>query len=69
MKIKIQNGATETKLIFSDAENLNKAIIAIKNCIKYPEACPIMEYEDKTDNMIFTAEYLKNSLIIIPKFL
>lgn len=66
MTVKIQNGSTTITLSF-DHSTADEFITAINNCIKNPLKYPTIDYQDKTDKIIFTAEFLKNSLIIIPK--
>ena len=66
MKVKIQNGNRELILSFSE-ESGAKFVKAIHNCIGNPKSHPSINYEDAKDKIIITAEYLKNSLIIMPK--
>ncbi len=64
--IKIQNRFREIILQFSTFEKRSKMTEAINNCIKYPVEYPTIDYHDNSDHIIFTSEYLKQSLIVIP---
>ena len=55
---------TLTFLTESEREDMKKAI---QNCINLPLEYPLINYSDKSDDVIFTAEYLKESLIKFPK--
>ena len=64
--IKIQNESREAVLYFPNIEDRENMIKAINNCLIDSDNFPTLDYHDKTDHIIFTANYLKNSLIIIP---
>lgn len=66
INIKIQNGISAIVLNF-DEDSGRKFLTAVKNCLELPKTYPFIEYEDKKETIFFTAEYLKNSLISIPK--
>jgi hypothetical protein len=69
MKIKITNNIGEIILNFTDLSDLNSMKLAIKNCIDDSKNYPSINYSDRLDDIIFSADYLKNSLITIPKLL
>ncbi|AQW96673.1 hypothetical protein BBD31_01620 [Elizabethkingia anophelis] len=64
--VQILNGGRTTTLYFNEntIELFNRAV---KNCINHPRKYPSIDYSDQKDDIVFTAEYLKNSLIIYPK--
>ena len=66
--VKITNQINTTILSFIDGdgqyEKFKKAII---NCIEHPLEYPLINYSDKKDDIIFTAEYLKSSIIFFSK--
>lgn len=66
-KVIIQNCNTELILSFDTEIRRNLMIKAISNCINYPFKFQSIDYRDNKDHIILTAEYLKNSLIRIPK--
>jgi len=66
-KIIIQNGTRELVISFLDSETTIKMWVQIKCCIEQPDLYPLINYEDKFESYIFTSNYLKNSLIIMPK--
>lgn len=66
LEIKIQNRNRETILLFMSIEERAKMIEAINNCLNYPVEYPTIDYRDKSDHIIFTSVYLKESLIVIP---
>ena len=65
-KIKIQNHVRETILSFDTKEQRQVMIDAINNCLEDETNYPTIDYLDKQGKVIFTATYLKNSLIFIP---
>lgn len=65
-KIKIQNGARETILSFDTKEQRQVMVDAINNCLEDEGKYPTIDYQDRVSKVIFTATYLKNSLIFIP---
>jgi len=65
-KIEIQNRNTSIFLGFIADEERQLMVEAIKNCIKNPLDFPNIDYRDAQDYIIFTADYLKHSLIKIP---
>jgi len=65
-KVIIQNGNREMILSF-DEETKKEFIKAVNNCLKNSIKYPVVNYSDKKDDIIFTANYLKNSLILMPK--
>jgi len=65
-KIEIHNRNSTTFLGFATVEERQLMVDAIKNCIKSPLEFPDIDYRDSQDYIIFTAEYLKESLIKIP---
>ena len=65
-KIKIQNGLTETILSFNTKEQCQAMVDAINKCLEDEGKYPTLTYRDKEGSVIFTATYLKNSLIFIP---
>lgn len=65
MKVSIRNGHSEILLDFSD-ETGEIFIKAVENCLSNPVDYPFINYQDKKDKIIFTAQYLANSLIKIP---
>jgi len=64
---KIFYGNSNIVLSFSTDEEINIMNKAIENCIKHPDEYPLINYSDKSDDVIFTAEFLKSSLIMFPK--
>lgn len=66
-KITIQNGIRETILSFDSKEQRQIMIDAINNCLENETEFPTIDYMDKIGKVIFTATYLKHSLIFIPE--
>lgn len=66
MKVKIINGNHTTTLDFNE-ESGKVFLQAVQNCIDNSKEYPSINYDDKKYNIIFPADYLKNSLIINPK--
>jgi len=65
MNIKITNGNNSITLNFISSEDGgNNFLDAVKNCLN--GKATYIEYQDKKDFVIFTAEWLKNSLIVVP---
>jgi hypothetical protein len=67
MKVKIQNGNLETTLNFNNKDEYEDMKIAIYNCLQYEETYKTITYNDEYDTIVFSATYLKNSLITYPK--
>jgi hypothetical protein len=67
MKIKFINNNRELELNFIVLSEFNSMKLAIKNCIEDSGTYPLINYSDGLDNIIFSADYIKNSLIVIPK--
>lgn len=66
-QIKIQNGIRETTLSFDDKEKRQAMVYAINNCLNDEINFPTIDYMDSGGLVIFTATYLKNSLIFVPE--
>ena len=66
MEIIIRNQLIETILTLGDVD-YPLFIEAVKNCIEDPLKYKSITYIDKKDSIIFSAVYLQNSLIIMPK--
>ncbi|MCT4249473.1 hypothetical protein HZP36_19025 [Elizabethkingia anophelis] len=64
--VQIMNGGRVTTLYFNES-TIEPFIRAVKNCIHHPRKYPSIDYSDNKGDIVFTAEYLKNSLIIYPK--
>ncbi|GJN60450.1 hypothetical protein [Elizabethkingia anophelis] len=64
--VQIMNGGRVTTLYFNES-TIEPFKRAVKNCINRPRKYPSIDYSDNKDDIVFTAEYLKNSLIIYPK--
>jgi len=67
--VKIQNHDKEVILTFLTEEARNSMKEAILNCVIEPNEYPSISYSDSKDDILFSAEYLKQSLIIYPKVL
>jgi hypothetical protein len=67
MECKIHYGNSNITLLFTTDEEIDKMRKAIENCIKYPNEYPLINYSDKSDDIIFTADFLKQSLIFFSK--
>lgn len=63
----IYNRNQTTTLTFLTEPEREEMKKAIQNCINLPLEYPLINYSDKEDDVLFTAEYLKESLIKFPK--
>lgn len=62
------NSITLTFLTYEELQAMKQAMKqAIENCIEKPLEYPMINYSDKKDDVIFTAEFLKASLIKFDK--
>jgi len=66
-KVIIFNRNQTTTLGFLNESEREEMKKAIQNCINLPLEYPLINYSDKSDDVIFSAEYLKESLIKFPK--
>lgn len=69
-EIVIKNNGLENTLYFQE-DNLSyqKMIKSIYNCINDPKNYKSITYNDDSGMRIFSAQYLINSLIVIPKYI
>lgn len=66
-KAKIQNGSRTIILEFSVECEFHSFKKAVLNCVSDELNIDKIIYQDQSDEIIFTATYLKNSLITYPK--
>lgn len=66
MTVKICNGVRENTIVLDESSG-TQFVEAIRNCINEPVKYPLVNYISPTKETIFTAEYLKQSLITIIK--
>lgn len=62
-KVEIINGTNILTLNFTDDSERFNFQRAVLRCIEKPKIFTHVLYKDKTDEIIFTAEYLKLSLL------
>ena len=63
--VKITNNITTITLDFP--QGIEEFKQAVKNCLNDSKEYPCIDYSDNKDNILFTADFLKNSLIVFPK--
>lgn len=65
--VKIYNGQKEIILSFLTEEERDKMKQAILNCVNEPLKYPTISYSDRKDDILFTAEWLKQCIVFYPK--